>query len=214
MRLISALVLGACAAAVAAGCGGNEQTHGEAKRSYAMRISAASFPAKQSISKPAEMRVRVLNESDRTVPVLAITVDSFSYVEKYPELAANKRPIWVVEQGPGTIAKLPVQSQAVSPPGGGQTAYLNTWALGPLKAKASRTFSWHVVPVKAGTHSVRLTVSAGLAGNAKATLAGGPPTGGGAVTRSFTTQIAPLPPSRHVDPETGRVVEGTFSATP
>lgn len=209
-RLISVLVVGACAALAAAGCGGgSEQTHGEAKRSYAMRISAASFPPKQSIAKPAEMRVRVLNSSDRTVPVVAITVDSFSYVEKYPELAANKRPVWVVEQGPGTIANLPVQSQAVSPPGGGQTAYVNTWALGPLKAKAERTFSWRVVPVKAGSHSVRLTVSAGLAGNAKATLARG-----GAVTHSFTAQIAPLPPSRHVDPKTGRVVEGTFSPTP
>jgi hypothetical protein len=208
MRLISALVLAACVALLAAGCGGgNEQTHGEAKRSYKMRISAASFPAKQSIAKPAE--VRVLNESDRTVPVVAITVDSFSYVEKYPELAADKRPVWVVEQGPGTSAKLPVQSQAISPPGGGQTAYVNTWALGPLKAKATRTFSWRVVPVKAGAHDVKLTVSAGLAGNAKATLAGG-----GAVTRSFAAQIAPLPPSRHVDPATGRVAEGAFSATP
>jgi hypothetical protein len=210
MRLISALALAACVALLAAGCGGgNEQTHGEAKRSYKMRISAATFPAKQSISKPAEMRVQVLNESDRTVPVVAITVDSFSYVEKYPELAANKRPIWVVEQGPGTSAKLPVQSQAVSPPGGGQTAYVNTWALGPLKAKATRTFSWRVVPVKSGAHDVKLTVTAGLAGNAKATLASG-----AAVTRSFAAQIAPLPPSRHVDPATGRVVEGTFSATP
>lgn len=204
------VIAGACSALLFSGCGGgSEQTHGEVKRSYAMRISAASFPAKQSISKPAEMRVRVLNESNRTVPAVAITVDSFSYVEKFAELAANKRPVWVVEQGPGTIAKLPVQSQAVSPPGGGQTAYVNTWALGALKAKGSRTFSWRVVPVKAGAHTVKLTVSAGLAGNAKATLASG-----GAVTHSFSAQIAALPPSRHVDPETGRVVEGSFSATP
>ena len=48
------------------------------------------------------MTVRVLNESEHTVPNVAISVDSFSYVEKYPELAANKRPIWVVEEGPGT----------------------------------------------------------------------------------------------------------------
>ena len=99
------------------------------------------FPAKQSVSKPAELHVKVLNEQNRTVPNVAVTVDSFSYVEKYPELAADKRPIWVVEEGPGTPARAPVQSQAVSPAGGGQTAYINTWALGPLKANQSETFT-------------------------------------------------------------------------
>jgi hypothetical protein len=204
------VIVGACSALLLTGCGGgSEQDHGEAKRTYKMRVSSATFPAKQSISKPAELRVKVLNEEDRTVPNVAVTVDSFSYVEKYPELAANKRPIWVIEQGPGAIPKLPVQSQAISPPGGGQTVYINTWALGPLKANATRTFAWKVVPVKAGAHTVHLTVAAGLAGNARAAL-----TRGGAVTRSLATQIAPAPPSRHVDPNTGRVVPGTFSASP
>lgn len=209
------VIVGACPALLFNGCGGgSEQTHGEVKRSYEMRISAATFPARQSISKPAELRVKVLNEADRTVPNVAITVDAFSYVEKYPELAANKRPIWVVEQGPGAVPALPVQSQAVSPPGGGQTVYINTWALGPLKPKAVQTFTWKVVPVKAGAHSIHLTVAAGLAGNARATLAGRSPIGGGAVTRSFTAQIAPVPPSRHVDPRSGRVIPGTFPASP
>jgi hypothetical protein len=204
------VIAGACSALLLSGCGGgSEQTQGEAKHSYQMRISAATFPARQSISKPAELRVKVLNEADRTVPNVAITVDAFSYVEKYPELAADKRPIWVVEQGPGTVPALPVQSQAVSPSGGGQTVYINTWALGPLKPKAAQTFTWKVVPVKAGAHSVRLTVAAGLAGNAKATLVSG-----GAVTRSFTAQIAPAPPSRHVDPRSGQVIPGTFPASP
>ncbi len=204
------MLAGACSALVLSGCGGGaEQTHGEAKRTYDMRISAATFPAKQSISKPVQLHVKVLNEGSRTVPNVAITVDSFSYVEKYPELAANSRPVWVVERGPGTIPARPVQSQAVSPPGGGQTAYVNTWALGPLKANATRTFTWTVVPVKSGSHDVHLTIAAGLAGNARATLVRG-----GAVTRSFVAKIAPLPPSRHVDPETGRVVEGAFSAIP
>jgi hypothetical protein len=199
-------LLGACAALVASGCGGGtEQSHGEVKRSYEMRIAAAAFPAKQSIARPTQLRVRVSNESQHVVPNVAISVDSFSYVEKYPELAANKRPVWVVEEGPGTPAKLPVQSQAVSPPGGGQTAYVNTWALGPLKAGASRTFTWKVVPVKAGSYTVHLAVAAGLAGNARATLRSGGP-----VTRSFTAQIAPAPPVSHVDPRTGKVVSGTF----
>jgi hypothetical protein len=199
-------LLGACAALVISGCGGgSEQSHGEAKRSYEMRIAAATFPAKQSIARPAEMKVRVSNESARTVPNVAISVDSFSYVAKYAELAANKRPVWVVEEGPGTPAALPVQSQAVSPPGGGQTNYVNTWALGPLKAGASRTFTWKVVPVKAGSYTLHLKVAAGLAGNARAVLRGG-----GQVSRSLTAQIASAPPLTHVNPSTGKVAQGAF----
>jgi hypothetical protein len=199
-------LLGACAALVISGCGGgSEQSHGEAKRSYEMRIAAATFPAKQSIARPAEMKVRVSNESARTVPNVAISVDSFSYVEKYAELAANKRPVWVVEEGPGTPAALPVQSQAVSPPGGGQTNYVNTWALGPLKAGASRTFTWKVVPVKAGSYTLHLKVAAGLAGNARAVLRGG-----GQVSRSLTAEIASAPPLTHVNPSTGKVAQGAF----
>jgi hypothetical protein len=203
-------LLGACAALLASGCGGGtEQSHGEAKRSYDMRIVSASFPNKQSIARPTSMRVNVRNDSSHVVPDVAITVDSFSYVEKFAGLASNKRPIWVVEEGPGTPAKLPVQSQAISPPGGAQTAYVNTWALGALKPNATRTFTWKVVPVKAGSHTVHFAVSAGLAGNAKATLASGGP-----VARSFTTQVAPSPPLTHVDPETGKVAPGQFSAQP
>jgi hypothetical protein len=199
-------LLGACAALVAGGCGGGtEQNHGEPKQSYDMRISAATFPANQTMARPTQLSVRVSNESASTVPNVAVSVDSFSYVEKYPELAANKRPIWVVEEGPGTPAELPVQSQAVSPPGGGQTAYVNTWALGPLKAGASRTFTWKVVPVKAGSYTVHLAVAAGLAGNARATLKAK-----GAATRSLTAKIAPEPPITHVDPSTGKVVPGPF----
>jgi hypothetical protein len=203
-------LLGACAALLASGCGGgSEQNHGEVKRSYQMRIVSTSFPHKQSIARPTKMSVEVRNESSHVVPNVAVTVDSFSYVEKFAELAANKRPIWVVEEGPGTPAKLPVQSQAISPPGGGQTAYINTWALGALKANATRTFTWKVVPVKAGSYTVHLAVAAGLAGNAKAKLANG-----GAVAKSLTAQIAPSPPLTHVDPKTGKVEPGQFSAQP
>jgi hypothetical protein len=197
---------GACAALLASGCGGGtEQSHGEAKRIYDMQITSGTFPARQAIATPTKMSVRVRNESRLTVPNVAITVDSFSYVEKYPELAANKRPIWVVEEGPGTPAKLPVQSQVVSPPGGGQTAYVNTWALGPLKAGTSRTFTWKVVPVKAGSYTVHLRVAAGLAGNAHAEIPGEGP-----VTKSFRAKIAPSPRITHVDPNTGKVVPGPF----
>ncbi len=208
--LIAVAALGVCAALVASGCGGAEQSSGEHARTYKLQLSGVSFQRTQSISKPAALRISVHNADTRAVPNVAITIDSFDYTEKYPELAANKRPIWVVERGPGANASPPVQSEAISPPGGGQTAYVNTWALGALVAGATQTFEWKVVPVKSGTHEVHYEIAAGLAGKAKAA----PPSGGKPLDGGLTADIAPAPPSRHVDPSTGRVVAGQFPATP
>ena len=143
------------------------------------------------------------------MPNIAVSIDSFSYSENYPELAANKRPIWAIEAGPGAIPKRLVQTQTVSPPGGGQTAYVNTWALGPLAPGHTQTFLWQVMPVKAGLHTVHYTVAAGLAGKARAQLADGVP-----ATGHFTVHIAPQPPPSHVDPETGQIVAGAYPSTP
>jgi hypothetical protein len=200
----------ACVALLATGCGGGaKQTAGEPKHTFKIEVLDVTFKPEQAVARPATMRVKVRNVDEKTIPNIAVTVDSFYYTEKYPELAANKRPVWVVEQGPGTPPKSPVQSQAVSPPGGGQTVYVNTWALGPLAPKATQTFEWKVVPVKAGKHTVHIRISAGLAGQAKATLPNGTP-----LTATFVAQIAPAPPSTHVDPSTGKVVAGRFSAQP
>jgi hypothetical protein len=196
-------------AIVASGCGGSRMDAGERSRSYAMEVLNASFPAKQSIARPTRFVLQVRNTGDHAVPNLAVTLDSFYYTENFPELAATKRPIWVIERGPGPRARPPVQSQEVSQPGGGQTVYVNTWALGPLASKGTQTFIWSVVPVKAGTFTVHYRVAAGLAGKAKAQVAGGGPAQG-----QLTASIAPLPPSTHVDPRTGRVVAGTFPSIP
>jgi hypothetical protein len=96
-----------------------------------------------------------------------------------------------------------VYTQEVNPPGGAETAFVNTWALGALAPGASRSFVWRVTPIKAGVHAVHYTVAAGLDGKSRARLAsGGLPTG------MFVAQIAPKPPATHVNPETGRIVAG------
>ncbi len=110
----------------------------------------ASFPSKQAVARPASFELEVKNTGSRAVPDVAITVDSFNYKSNYPGLADNRRPIWAIEQGPGVNAKPPVESEDVSQPGSGQTAYLNTWALGALPAGQTRTFVWKVIPVKPG----------------------------------------------------------------
>ncbi len=204
------LAASAACALLLAGCGGgSRQDAAEPKAGFRMKVLYASFPALQTIARHTRLVLLVRNLSLRTVPNVAVTLDSFDYASNYPELAAKQRPVWVVERGPGTVAKRPVESEEVSPPGGGQTAYVNTWALGALAPRSTRAFVWDVVPVKSGIHVVHYVVAAGLAGNAKATLAGG-----GAVQGHFAVYIAPAPPLTHVNPNTGRVEAGRFPATP
>jgi hypothetical protein len=174
-----------------------------------MHVVHASFPAVQPIARPTRMELLVRNTGSSTVPVVAVTVDSFDYASNYPELAANKRPIWVIERGPGAIAVPPVQSQEVSPPGGGQTAYVNTWALGPLAPGQVRAFVWRVVPVKAGAHVVHFTVSAGLAGKSKTQTRSGAPVAG-----RFAVYVTPKPPVTHINPNTGKVAPGPYPLVP
>jgi hypothetical protein len=201
--------LSACVALLAAGCGGARQDAHEPQGGFAVRVVKASFPAHQSVARPTHLELRVRNTGTRIVPNVAVTVDSFYYTENYPELADNKRPIWAIEEGPGAIPKRPVPTQVVSPPGGGQTAYVNTWALGPLAPGHTQTFLWRVMPVKPGLHTVRFTVAAGLAGKARAQTADGAlPTG------HFTVDVAPQPPANHVDPETGQIVSGAYPLVP
>ena len=200
---------GVCVVLLVAGCGGSSQDAHETKATYNVRVVRAYFPAHQSIASQTRLVLQVRNTGTQTVPNVAVTIDSFAYTSNYAELSSNKRPIWVVEDGPGAIPKRPVQSEAVSPPGGGQTAYVNTWALGALAPGHTGTFLWRVVPVKAGTYTLHYTVAAGLAGNARAQLAGG-----GHAIGHFTVAIAPRPPATHVDPETGQVVPGAYPVTP
>jgi hypothetical protein len=196
---------------LASGCGGSaRQDAHESAGAFTVQVVHASFPTKQSIAQPTHLDLEVRNTGAHTVPNLAVTLNSFDYTERpYPELADNKRPIWVVEQGPGGIAKPPVRSQAVSPTGGAQTAYVNTWALGPLAPGHTQKFVWRVMPVKAGQYTVHFIVAAGLAGKAKAQLASGAPAQG-----QFTADIAPKPAAKHVDPNTGQVVPGALPLLP
>ena len=194
--IVAAFALGAC--------GGTRQDAHEPTATYPMEVLTASFPLKQSIARQTQLVLRVRNSGSQTVPNVAVTVDSFNYTSHFPELSSNKRPVWVIERGPGKLARPPVESQDVSQPGSGQTAYTNTWALGPLAPGSTKTFIWGVVPVKAGLHIVHFHVAAGLSGKAKAQTSSGAPVQG-----AFLVHIAGEPPRTYVDPNTGQVVQGT-----
>jgi hypothetical protein len=200
---VSLAACGVLLAMLASGCGGSQRNAHEAKGTYTVEVLHARFPAKQAIAHDTRFALIVRNAGARTVPNVAVTVDSFYYTSTYPKLSANKRPVWIVNTGPGPVSARPVQTEEVNPPGGGETAFVNTWALGALAPHASKRFVWRVTPVKAGVHVVHYRVSAALDGNARARLAGG-----GLVTGRFVAQIAPAPRQMHVNPETGRLVAG------
>jgi len=197
-----ALLLAACG-------GGKRQDAGEPSRTFNLAIVRQSFPAKQTIARPAELELQVRNDGSATVPNVAVSVNSFNYLSSHPGLADRSKPIWAIEQGPGAVAKPPVETQEVSTPGGAQSAYVNTWALGPLPAGQTRTITWKVVPVRAGVHVVHFSIAAGLAGKARAALSAGGPVGG-----TFTVDIAGKAASSFVNPRTGRVETGAGPAVP
>jgi hypothetical protein len=200
---VSLAVCGVMLGVLAGGCGETTRDAREATGTYTVEVVKARFPTKQAISHDARLALVVRNASSRTIPNVAVTLDSLNYTSNYPLLSANKRPVWIVNTGPGAVPVRPVQSEENDPPGGGQTAFVNTWALGALAPGASRAFVWKVTPVKAGVHTVHYTVAAGLDGKARARLAGG-----GRATGRFVVSVAPAPPPTHVNPQTGRVVPG------
>jgi hypothetical protein len=203
---VSLVVCGVLVAALASGCGSAQRNSREVARSYPVEILRVRFPAKQAIARDQRFTLIVRNAGARTIPNIAVTLDSFYYTSTYPKLAVSKRPVWIVNTGPGKIATSPpIQTEEVNPPGGGETTFVNTWALGALAPHASRAFIWHVTPVKSGVHTVHYTVSAGLDGKSRARLVGG-----GLATGSLTASIAPTPPRTHVNPETGEVASGAY----
>lgn len=197
-------VCGVLLAALASGCGASERNAREVKGIYTVEVLRAHFPAKQEIAHDTRLALIVRNAGAKTIPNVAVTLDSFYYTSTYPKLSVSKRPVWIVNTGPGATAiGPPVQSEEVNPPGGGETAYVNTWALGALAPGKSKRFVWKVTPVKAGLHTVHYSVAAGLDGKALARMAGG-----GRPAGRFVALIAPLPQATHVNPETGKIAAG------
>lgn len=169
----------ALAASLVAGCGGGgeRQDADEPEGTYKVQVVAAKFPDRQSLATRSTMEIAVKNVDTRTIPNVSITVKSFDQRRDDTSLADPRRPQFVVNTGPR----------------GGDTAYVGTSALGPLKPGETKTFKWNVTAVVAGKYSLKYSVAAGLDGKAKAVLAGGgPPTG------SFTGTISGKAPDARV----------------
>ncbi|MHB8491471.1 MAG: hypothetical protein ACYDA6_04540 [Solirubrobacteraceae bacterium] len=203
---LAALALGGL---LAAGCGGSAQSAGEPNAQFTVQVLRASFPKQQAIARPTKLELELRNSGERTVPNVAVTVNSFYYRSEYPHLSDPNRPIWIVDQGPGAIPRQPVESVQLDSPGADTTANNATWSAGALGAGETRTFTWMLTPVRSGTHEVAYSVAGGLNGKSTAQQANGSPVSG-----NFSVQIAAAPPITHVNPETGAVETGRPPVAP
>jgi hypothetical protein len=168
-----------------AGCGDERQDADAPSGEFAVEVTGASFPARQRIAEPATLRLDVVNRGDRVVPNLAVTVETaprregdapvaFAQSSDDVTLADGRRPVWVVDKGPI----------------GGDTAYNNTWAVGPLAQGQDRTIEWKLTAVEAGRYTVAWRLAPALEGDAELT---GRPTEG-----DFTVRISNAPVSARV----------------
>jgi hypothetical protein len=190
--------------AVVAGCGGAErQDEDEPEGDFAVEVVRASFPEDQKLAKSSNLVITVRNAGQDTIPNIAVTVDGLNVREDNPELADPERPQFVINGTPRDIGGFPESKEAS--PTGCDTAYVNTWACGPLRAGKARTFRWSVTAVKAGDFSIRWRVAAGLDGKAKAVGAGG----GEAPRGSFSGTVSDEAPEVRVADDGVTVVEGT-----
>ena len=187
-----------------AGCGaGERQDEDEPEGDFAVEVTRATFPKEQRLAQRSDLVITVRNAGDGTIPNIAVTVEGFEYVKADDTLADPGRPQFVVNGLPREIGGFPEAKDAT--PLGCDTAYVNTWACGRLRAGDEKTFRWSVTAVKAGRYRIGYSVAAGLDGNARAVA----PDGGRAPRGSFTGTVSDEAPDVRVGDDGRTVVEGT-----
>jgi hypothetical protein len=192
-----------CLLAVA-GCGGGErQDENEPEGNFAVEVVEAKFPEDQKLAKSSDLVVTVRNAGQETIPNIAMTVNGLDRRVKDPDLADPTRPVFALNGVQVEIAGFPEAKDAA--PRGCDSAYVNTWACGPLSAGQEKTFRWSVTAVHAGDFKVRWRVAAGLDGKAKAVAVGGGPAPRG----SFSGTVSNEAPDVRVADDGKTIVNGT-----
>ena len=177
----------ALSTAFLAGCGsGPQQDANEPSGDYEVAISQASFPRKQGLGETSKLSITVQNVGTQTVPNVTMTVDGLNYRSTEAGNADPQRPLWIIN----------------APPLNGTTAYVNTWALGPLAPGDERNFVWSLSSTKTGDYTLDYRAGAGLNGKARAVTASGTVPAG-----SISVNVTPRPRKAIVDPATGEVIE-------
>ena len=187
-----------------AGCGGGErQDENEREGNFPVEVVDAKFPESQKLAKSSDLVVTVRNAGRETIPNIAMTVNGFDERKTDPDLADPNRPIFALNGVQVEIAGFPEAKEAA--PRGCDTAYVNTWACGPLRPNEEKTFRWSVTAVQAGDFNINWRVAAGLDGKAKAVAAGGGPAPRG----QFSGTISDEAPDVRVADDGKTIVNGT-----
>jgi hypothetical protein len=185
----------AAVALLLVGCGGSDGGGAEPTATYPVTVRGA-FPARQSLAEHVELTLAVRNTGTRTIPNVTATlgtggggaddaaVEAFGARIDEKGLASHSRPVWIVDDGPRS----------------GDTAYANTWALGSIAPRDTRTFTWRVVPVRAGRYTLRYRLGGSTTGRSRLRLRNGDAPHG-----SFTVHVSGKPAQVRVTPD-GRIV--------
>jgi hypothetical protein len=196
-------LLASLAVLVLAACGtGPRQDAKEPRGKFPVEVVTASFPTSQKLAKSSELVIAVRNAGSKTLPNPAVTVHGFDKRMNDTRLADPNRPVFVLNGERVKIAGLPEATEGG--PRGCATAHGETWACGPLKPGATRTFRWSVTAVQAGPFKITWRVAAGLYGKAKAVSSGGSPLAG-----QFAGAISKKPPQARVSDNGRSIVSGT-----
>jgi hypothetical protein len=188
----------------AVGCGGGErQDENEPEGDFAVEVVASSFPKQQKLAQSSDLMITVRNSGDETVPNVAVTLKGLDYRATQPDVANAERPQFAINGVPRKIGGFPEAKDAT--PLGCDSAYVNTWACGPLKPGDERTFVWKVTAVKAGPYDISWRVAAGLNGKAKAVATGG----GAAPSGSFSGTVSSEAPDVRIADDGKTVVNET-----
>ena len=185
-----------CALALAlAGCGGGDRQDADAPAGdFELDVTGATFPAKQEVAGATVLKLQVVNKGDQEIPNLAVVVQTkpttagqgataFGTRSGDPQLQDSARPVWVLDKGPK----------------GGDSAYVDTWAVGPIAPGATKTLEWKVTPVQPGEYTVGWRVAPALVGDVHLV--------GGRTEGTFDVSISDKPVPAHVGKD-GEVVRG------
>jgi hypothetical protein len=192
-------------AALLAACGGSSSDSNEPAGNYQVKVTGASFPARQFVGQTSLMKIDVKNTGDKTVPTLVVSVDlkgkegetsqiPFSIHEPDPELANGDRPVWVLS---ATYPRFSGSSE----PGGAETSSPGTYSFGALQPGKSVEAVWKLSAVRPGKYTIAYEIGAGLNSEAKAKTSSGVTPGG-----SFVTDISTELPETEVN-GAGEIVE-------
>jgi hypothetical protein len=229
---VAALAVAAAACVSLAACGAQPQDATVPKGNFPVQITAASFPAAQTLSQHAQMVIAVRNAGNKAIPNLAISVCPYtcSYTTTpghgtssavfdsnvdQDSLDNPSTPNWVVERQPGPCSSGMFPSLAqYNCQGGGGGAYAtqdpDTWASGRLAPGATVKFVWSVVAMKTDPHVVvAWQVNADLFSKARAVLANG----GGTPAGTFVTRITNKPAQTYIN-NNGQIVPGSGQGHP